>query len=577
MRRVGPDVLNDINERLGQTKAFKERVYTDEPIVRRGYVPKPKARPVNTERVPTTEPLRTEGIRTESLRPRLELPAQVKRIGMPAPYRQMRKLQRTRASAVRAGSGKLFYEQARLMEDFEDDFEGTSDFNRYYPTYESMSDYDLRVYFGWRTRLRHGSYDPAPASFRYLLAYELLCGIGVATAQEGYESLRKLRDAYGADDAIFTSHLSRWMHDYAVYYGLDPSGVEPFAGSFSYASVALLRRTEAMLLSLGDGSWPEQGAPELPDPQELLDALMCLSRYRAERSRFVRDHREDIAWVASRVFGQMVAHCHKRRKTGFVMGLFGPPSKMSYRMFASAVFWAESRHADCVYEGGEGERYVCTSGFWWRELPCRRTETSRELGSILHAIDCRMRERTDDSHPLKARSLAKYQGKFIDDQIDALFALRAEEERRRIHIDRSSLGNIRSASARTREALLTDEEREETVASIWDTPPEKIEPPVEVTHTPTAPATISAPELPSTSVLENTIGLSPDHVALLKSLLRGEKPSGDSLFVSLAVDSINEAFLDIVGDTVVEFDGDEPCLVEDYEEDIREALGIQEQ
>ncbi|MFC2706012.1 MAG: tellurite resistance TerB C-terminal domain-containing protein [Olsenella profusa] len=42
--------------------------------------------------------------------------------------------------------------------------------------------------------------------------------------------------------------------------------------------------------------------------------------------------------------------------------------------------------------------------------------------------------------------------------------------------------------------------------------------------------------------------------------------------MSLAVDTINELLFDLVGDTVIAFDGDEPYLVEDYAEDVREAL-----
>ena len=37
---------------------------------------------------------------------------------------------------------------------------------------------------------------------------------------------------------------------------------------------------------------------------------------------------------------------------------------------------------------------------------------------------------------------------------------------------------------------------------------------------------------------------------------------------------INEKLFDIVGDAVIEFDGDTPVLIEDYEQDVREILGL---
>ena len=43
--------------------------------------------------------------------------------------------------------------------------------------------------------------------------------------------------------------------------------------------------------------------------------------------------------------------------------------------------------------------------------------------------------------------------------------------------------------------------------------------------------------------------------------------------LSLVVDSINEKLFDVVGDAVIEYEGDDPVLVEDYLEDVREILG----
>ncbi len=65
---------------------------------------------------------------------------------------------------------------------------------------------------------------------------------------------------------------------------------------------------------------------------------------------------------------------------------------------------------------------------------------------------------------------------------------------------------------------------------------------------------------------------------LVQGLLAG-KPASELLgpgdpFVSVVADSINEKLFDYVCDSVIEFDGDEPRLVEDYLDDIREALDL---
>ena len=62
----------------------------------------------------------------------------------------------------------------------------------------------------------------------------------------------------------------------------------------------------------------------------------------------------------------------------------------------------------------------------------------------------------------------------------------------------------------------------------------------------------------------------------MRALLDGEAapPNPEGQLLSLVIDSINEKLFDIVGDAVIEFDGDTPVLIEDYEQDVREILGL---
>lgn len=548
-RRIADAILS--SERLASSRAFSERVYGDEPILRTG-----------TEALDDLRRSAAERVRRE-------------RAPMPQAYRRLRALERGRSGwgyGYDGGGSRLFYEQGQLIADLQDDFEGTSDVHIYYPTYYQMSDHDLRCYVGWRTRLRSGQVTPAPTSFLFMHAYELLCGIGCEPGEAGFDELTRFAEQYAGTSDSFDVHLARWRHDYVIYHGLDASQAPTMRDSLFLGSVRVLRRAEEGLLAQPDpGAWPERVPEGMPQPEELLDALASLSRYRAERSRLFRERRQDVAHVTCRVFARMVDHCHRRRKTDLVDGLFGVPTRVSYTMFSSAVFWSPDRHEDVTYDLGPSERYACERGFWWRELPCRRTETSKELGALLHAIDARMRVALGDSRPLKERPLPKYQARFVDAEIQALMDLRAAQEAARVRIDRSALGHIRSAAARTREALLTDDEREEDVASSAG-----------VADVPEAPPAMTALQgLTDSSssdgggerVVDSELGLSDDQLDVLRALLDGRSPEGDSLAVSLATDAINEAFLDVLGDTVIEFDGEAPVLVEDYEQEVRAVIG----
>lgn len=64
---------------------------------------------------------------------------------------------------------------------------------------------------------------------------------------------------------------------------------------------------------------------------------------------------------------------------------------------------------------------------------------------------------------------------------------------------------------------------------------------------------------------------------LLLALLRGEsvreRITKQHGMPEIVADGLNEALFDEIGDSVVECDGDEIILVEDYREDIMELLG----
>lgn len=549
---------------------------------------------------------------------------------MPARYRSMRALAREGAnrswnsyyaSPYSQPSSRVFFEQAKHMEGYEDHFEGEIEFGEHIRCYEDMSNYQLRCYFTWRTCLEawlakkglgvrdaaaHGpaAHDAAsaarsadkpdasdipavPLSFVLVHACEILCGIGVEPSEAGLMRLVALDVLYGGNNVVFDERLHRWMHDYVVFYGLDPSLIVPAPKSSAYARVEVLRRAETALTGKVDDAWaafsfatepaPKAKPARAPTQEELLDALCALSRYRADRSKFVREHREDVAAVAWDVFARMVAHCNKRRKTGFVAGLFGGPMRASYAMFPGAVFWAPHPHADATYVVDELEQYACERGFWWRTYPSKYVDTSKEIGALMHAIDTRMRVATGYGHPLKARSLPKYQSRFVDDAIREHLERKEAEEAARIRIDRSALKGIRSASARTREALLTDEEREDAAAPVVALPamgaPSAA--PASAASAPAAPASAAVPAAPAptAAAAAPALPLTQDQLAFLRALLDGKDPSAEAGgFVTLAVDAINDAFMDLVGDTVVEFADGSPALVEDYAEDVRAYL-----
>jgi hypothetical protein len=525
-------------------------------------------------------------------------PEQLKSPGIPERIKKMRSIAEIRDSEVwrpsRHVTNEIFYKQGKFMEDYEDDLPYDGTFFRYFPTYEDMSVRILRGYFTWRTRLRAGETPPVPPSFAYVYVYEILNGIGIEPSERGLHELERIRSAYASEPGFeqLDELLDRWEHDYVIYYGLDTRLLAPSRHRALFSGVTTLRRAEEALLAAdADGVWSDD-VPGAPTAGELLGALAATSSYRVERSKTLKDHREEYAQVIASVFAKMVDHCRRRRKKGYVDGLFEQRSPQWYSMFARAVFFQPKVHPDVEVDVGDGVVYRCSFGTWQVVLPCSPAQTSTELGDLLKFTDALVRERVGGLSPLKSRPLPKFQGRIAMSAVDDYFARREEEKATHVEFDFSKLGTIRQSSARTRDALLVDEECDDvpSAASASQPPaasrPPVANPPVSSVQAPAdAQPSAAAPpdsqasfsvQSPASTPASTSPVLTSTQLSMLRALLDDTFDLAtferDGTMASLEADQINEAFLDVVGDTVIEFEGEEPRIVEDYEEDVRRVI-----
>ena len=538
---------------------------------------------------------------------------------LPDQYRKMREISRWQEDP-KGGAGRwlseaeLFYRQGLLMADFEDDCPYNGTFKSYFPTYNAMSDRQLRGYFTWRTQVRRGTVEETSTSFAFLYLYELICGIGVDDPLDGFNKIKAFWDAYRAFEPGIDRFARVWLQDYAVFHGLDPKLLrDSKTVMFDNALIELRRAARDLApaptppdLSPARRKTSEPTLPLPPDEageERLMTAINALSTYNLNNSRLDRSHHRDLRHVACAVYVRMARYYDTHRKTGIVASLFGEETAMPYTMFASAVFFAPERHEDCEYRLDPIHIYRCQNGFW----ECMRIHGSRQksskLGEMMRACDQRLRLALDPTHPLKEEKVPKYLAKIIDDEIVAWLSWDAAHQPVKIDIDLSQLGHIRSAAAQTREALLIDEEREDDVpmeaeATLIEQPNTESAPsmtagPGEMATRQDEPdeptvsteefgvvapllVSMSAPVTPASAEAANKLAPAAD--AFLRALLERNTAqatlavaqSGKS--EDMLVDSINEALFDLVGDTVIEFGSAGPQIIEDYEADVRGYL-----
>lgn len=538
---------------------------------------------------------------------------------LPDQYRKMREISRwqedPKGGADRwLSEAELFYRQGLLMADFEDDCPYNGTFKSYFPTYNAMSDRQLRGYFTWRAQVRRGNIEETSTSFAFLYLYELICGIGVDDPLDGFNKIKAFWDVYRAFEPGIDRFARVWLQDYAVFHRLDPKLLrDSKTVMFDNALIELRRAARDLVPAPAPSGQPPKrrktSEPTLPLPpdevreERLMAAINALSTYNLSNSLLDRSHHRDLRHVACAVYVRMARYYDTHRKTGIVASLFGEETAMPYTMFASAVFFAPERHEDCEYRLDPIHIYRCQNGFW----ECMRIHGSRQksskLGEMMRACDQRLRLALDPAHPLKEEKVPKYLAKIIDDEIVAWLSWDAAHQPVKIDIDLSQLGHIRSAAAQTREALLIDEEREDGMLAEVDTAGSersKAEPVADATveavaapirqdeaDEPTisteqfgvvAPLLVPTPAFTAAAPVDATNELAPAADAYLRALLEHNAVQAESAVAQseqsedMLVDTINEALFDLVGDTVIEFSAAGPQIIEDYEADVRGYL-----
>lgn len=547
-----------------------------------------------SERVYASEPILTTGRQMANY--------------LPDRYREMKAISRWETNSNDGGrwlsEAELFYRQGTFMADFEDDCPYPGTFNSYFPTYNAMSDRQLRGYFTWRAAVRQGDIQESCLSFAYVYLYELICGIGVTDPMDGFQKLNSFWQAYRTFSPEIDRYVRVWLQDYVVYHGLSPQLLEPHKTlSFDRALVALTRAEELACARLANPQRGrrKKGSSALPLPgdpvaeQRLFDALDALSTHHLTGSRLYKSKPEALRHVCCAVFVRMSEYYRRQRKYSLTESLFGGQFELAYTMFGSAVFFEPERHPDADYELDEIHRYRCRNGAWSCERYQGNRSRNAKLGQAMRAADRILREGLGFDRPLKEQGkLPKYLQGLIEEEVAAWITWSAAHAPVRIEIDLSQLTDIRRAAASTRESLLIDEEREGTGALLdaadgntRDTESD------DVTHVdraapeplPMAAAAASPVEPISPAAAtaaagytHQPAGLGPSEVGYLRALLEKDQAGAAKIAKEkhgsedMLVDAINEALFDLVGDTVIEYGPDGPELIEDYREDVEGFL-----
>lgn len=466
-------------------------------------------------------------------------------------------------AAYRQPRELIFLHQAKLLVDYEDDYEYRQAIPAYQPTYESLTDEQLRGYFGFRTRVRKGVVERAPAAYVFLYLYELINLIGVDDPQAGFFRLSDFMDQYGKLDPMILPRVDQWIIDYVLYYGLDP---ELFSDC---KAVQFDKQLSVLLKAAGElpEDMPLNKAQKIQvrengcsEKEKVFRAMFYLSGFRNNRLPSYLSEPEVFMRSAANSFIAMCEYYKIHRKQTLIEDYIGKKINKPVRFFVGAVFRDAKEHEETLLTDGTNKgcydvrlsditTYHFENGIWSvKTYP--RDFRNRRFTELLQTVDCVIREMQGDQEAKLGGLQTKWVRKLIRDAITKSRREIEEEKARHIEIHLDYLDGIRRDATLTMEKLITEDEMGNNIAQI------------------------SGEETAEEKIKENQFDFTAEERKLLQCLAAGEdarRVDLDGNILSVLVDSINEKLFDEFGDTVIE-DGVVPRLFEDYLEDIREMV-----
>ena len=440
---------------------------------------------------------------------------------------RMKELARGSLSSERA---RVFTEQARFMADYEDNAPWNGTLTRYLPAYQDLRTDVLRGYFTWRTQLRKGNWQPFGASLPNIYLYELLAGVGASSPEDALAKMETfereyLDTGYGPESMRDTLH--QWMLTFCIVHNL------PAETARRWFSRETLAKDQALIAL----RW----AKDTPD-EEVFRALDRISGRDLRSGPEVKARPKEAGAVYAAAWRAAARSYYAYRRRRLYDDCFGPVSSRYWFPFHNAVYYDPPDPSPAEYELNRIRKYVRRGGRWKEIGPAHQFRNRELLIGVLRETQRQLMALWDLGPVPEPRPEDSWAAGPVKAVLDAL------PKRNRLRLDLSGLDRIRLDALVTRDSLLTDEEME-------DEEPEEL------------------------SELEEVPDSAP--MRMLDALLAGGDAEAiareEGLMLSVAADAINEAMMEYIGDSVVDWDGTSLTLVEDYREDLLQIMkGVNE-
>ena len=451
-----------------------------------------------------------------------------------------------------------FYKQAVFMADYEEEedipFVGTPP-SRLFPTYSNFSNSQLRAYFSWRTKVRKGIYEPIPADAVFIYSFELANGIGAKDVEDRMRKLSELRDHFehAGDSAVsynedVRERINTMIPNIGILLGVSPEVI------CRYADPQYMVR-DRMLEIL------EQ--PRNFSDEEVVRALMYFTSARLQNSTVLQKEPERGTHLFAeswRIGNEMTFTYRSKYSKNGTRNLFhlcfGEQSSYAWHPMINTLFHDRYPSDETEYVLNSVHSFHYRSGYWTQTAYFKQGYSAERFDGFLHKADGMFRKYLRTGRSLKDKISENWALPPIEAAIEQDRRALREARRNSVSIDLSGLEQIRQDADRTKDSLLTEAD-----AMMQDS--------VE-----TLPAEVSSDTYEEG---KTACGLDPLYSEILRKLLAGEDIKAmikdHHLLPAIIADTINEAFYDEIGDTVLICEDDVLSIMEDYREDVERMIG----
>ncbi len=456
-----------------------------------------------------------------------------------------------------------FYMQADFMKNFEDDFENVAQLDDYFPSYQKMSFDQLRTYYSWRTKVRKGIIDEVDISYAFIYVYEIINGIGIDNCDDGLEKLINLWSRFREFNDQTDKYLLHWIKDYFIYF--------PVKMQFNdFVNEHGLHTHYPSVYAYGS------------DPKYSFDLFLAISKYDITKSIFYIGENEKL------IKGAFIFTLEElRKKFANTEGkfedllFFSLTKKALWKPFNRTLFYPVQNSRDRKVNISDKEVYVQRHGQWSYNTVILSESGRLIITYIMKEIEASLRTYTNYKYKLQTTPPSldvKTQNQLTNAGVlfprfikECAYNYYKLSTRTVVQINTKALEKIRDEAAITQEKLIVEEESEIKALKPQNEQSVTVEVDIPIIEFEETQAQIN--ENNEWANLRES--LTDIQIQALKVIIKGDDINAfareQKLMPEVIAEEINDKAVDIIGDTIMEFDGSVE-IYEDYFDNIKEML-----